>query len=265
MDKNKVIETILCICKGIGLSVETKVKTDKWKADVVVDYGKYKVAFNVAKSPRNIEESYLAMREERVCGCWLLIPSKNRFISLDKLPCFIINDNGNNIEVFLAGKREDNNAISLVDFIPSIISGKIKYADKVKIKYVDVCFYKNECWKCHQVSDVYFVYKCVTENGIEIEKEIDCFTPSIVSGIQQFIKEHPEMNLRMGEIKPRFSRTVHTAYPSFGCAYCDSLFGKFFLNDSLCELIYCTDSLPKVRIEIRDTITVDANWWYLVK
>ena len=42
----------------MGVSFHKKVKTDKWKADIVVDYQNYKVAFNVCKNPRNIEETY---------------------------------------------------------------------------------------------------------------------------------------------------------------------------------------------------------------
>lgn len=263
MDKDKVIERILGVCKDMGLSVATKVKTDKWKADVVVDYGNYKVAFNVGKNPRNIEEAYLAMREERVCGCWLTLPSKNGCsTTIGKEPCFPILDNGENTEVLLNKVWEEETTLELSDFLSSLIKGNIRRADKVKIKYVDICFYKRECWKCHRESDVYFVYKSISDDGAEMEGGIDGFNPNLIRGIRVFIKEHPEMGIALGEIKPRFSRTVQESYSSFGCAYCDSLFGDFFFRNAFANMIYYANKLPKARIEITDNIIVDGGCWY---
>lgn len=91
MEKTFVIDSILSICKSIGFPFTTKVKTDKWKADVVVDCATYKIAFNVCNLPRNVEDVYLAMRQERVCGCWMLLPSFRKIV-LSKLPCFYIQD-----------------------------------------------------------------------------------------------------------------------------------------------------------------------------
>ena len=66
MEKEDIIKNILSVCNDMGVSFHKKVKTDKWKADIVVDYQNYKVAFNVCKNPRNIEETYTTMRKERV-------------------------------------------------------------------------------------------------------------------------------------------------------------------------------------------------------
>lgn len=81
MTKEQIIETILSISRNLKLEVATKCKSEKWSADIVVNCGTYKVAFNICKSPRNVEETYKAMREERICGCWLLMPAKIAFFS----------------------------------------------------------------------------------------------------------------------------------------------------------------------------------------
>ena len=263
MEKEDIVKTILEISKEMGISAETKVKTDKWKADVVVDYKKYKVAFNICKSPRKTEETYLAMREERVCGCWLLLPSQNGYSSIyGNEPCFsLLNKNGKTV-VLLNKVWEEETTLELSDFISSLIKGNIRRANKVRIKYVDVCFYKNECWKCHEESDLYFVYKSISDDGAELEGGIDSFNPNLIKGIRTFIKNHPEKGIVLGDIKPRFSRTVQEEYPSFGCAHCDSLFGDFFIQDSCEEMIYYADKLLKARIEITDNIVVDAGCWY---
>lgn len=49
MEKEDIIRSILSVCNDMGVSVKTKVKTANWKADIVVDYQNYKVAFNVCK------------------------------------------------------------------------------------------------------------------------------------------------------------------------------------------------------------------------
>ena len=45
MEKEDIIKNILSVCNDMGVSFHKKVKTDKWKADIVVDYQNYKVAF----------------------------------------------------------------------------------------------------------------------------------------------------------------------------------------------------------------------------
>lgn len=77
MEKGIIISTILDVCKDMGLNYITKVKSATWNADVVVEHDTYKVAFNVCKCPRNVAATYKAMRKERVCGCWLLLPAVN--------------------------------------------------------------------------------------------------------------------------------------------------------------------------------------------
>lgn len=105
---------------------------------VVVDYKKYKVAFNICKSPRKTEEIYLAMREERVCGCWLLLPSQNGYSSIyGNEPCFsLLNKNGKTV-VLLNKVWEEETTLELSDFISSLIKGNIRRANKVRIKYVE--------------------------------------------------------------------------------------------------------------------------------
>lgn len=265
MEKEDIIRSILSVCNDIGDSVKTKVKTDKWKADIVVDYQNYKVAFNVCKNPRNIEETYTTMRQERVCGCWLVLPGKLNRFSPSKYPCFPIEDGSEEAQILLSEVWEEKTTLLLSDFISSLIRGRIRYAETAKIKYVDVRFYKIDCWKCGRTNDAYFVYKTISEDGIEVEGGIDCFNPSLIKGIRKFIQEHPETNIILGEIKPRYSRTVKESYTSFGCKYCDSLFGNFFINDTFMEVIYSARSLPRALIEINEDVIVNANCWYKLK
>lgn len=265
MEKREVIKTILSVCKEMNLSVETKVKKQTWKADVVVDYGKYKVAFNIGKCPIKVSETYQAMRNERVCGCWLILDSERVSYTYEKLPCFPMYEDDGEVKVVLANVWEEEKSLLLSDFVSSIIQGKIRYVDSTPIKYVDVRFYKKECWKCKRRSDVYFVYKTISEDGIEIEGGIDSLNPILVKGIQEYIRNHPERNFVLGQIKPRYSKTIDDTYMSFGCAYCDSLFGAHYQSDDFMEMIYSAKSLPSAIIELEEAISVPANIWQKIE
>lgn len=142
MEKEDIIKNILSVCNDMGVSFHKKVKTDKWKADIVVDYQNYKVAFNVCKNPRNIEETYTTMRKERVCGCWLVLSGMYNSFSLSKYPCFPVEDNSEGVQIHLSQVWEEKKTLSLSDFVSSLIQGKIRYAETMKVKYVDVRFYK---------------------------------------------------------------------------------------------------------------------------
>ena len=163
-----------------------------------------------------------------------------------------------------------NNQIELSTFLHSLIDGKIRFAKQTEINKVELCFYKNGCWKCHRKNDVYFVNRLFSQEGVMIDgqhlmmDEDITFNPAIIKGLKKYIYEHPSETFIMGEIKPRYSKTIGEAYPSFGCAQCDSIFGNFYLQENMMELMYCTDSLRKAIITLDEPIKVLAHCWYKV-
>ena len=156
MTKEQIIESILSVSRNLKLEVATKCKSEKWSADIVVNCGTYKVAFNICKSPRNVEETYKAMREERICGCWLLMPAKNSVFLPNNMPCFKLSEKSDVIQVFLNSEFDvaNSNVIALDAFIPSLIKGNIRFAQKMQVKYIEVCFVDMQCWKCHKENQV---------------------------------------------------------------------------------------------------------------
>lgn len=269
MTKEQIIESILSVSRNLKLEVATKCKSEKWNADIVVNCGTYKVAFNICKSPRNVEETYKAMREERICGCWLLMPAKNSVFLPNNMPCFKLSEKTDTIQVFLNSDLDNDNpnVIELGAFVPSLIRGNISFAQRILVKYIEVCFVDMQCWKCHKENQVYFINRLRSSNGISVPynsasmDELE-FNPLIIKSIEQYITAHPESGIKMGKIKPRFSKTVGESYPSFGCAYCDSIFGNHFVQEAMTEMKYYSNSLPKALIEIQDEISMPADCWY---
>ena len=111
-------------------------------------------------------------------------------------------------------------------------------------------------------SYLYLINKLISTEGIEIESGIDSFYPEIVNGVKQYLDVNSDLNIKMGEIKPRYSKFHHGAYMSFGCAYCDSLFGSTYIQDAYDNLVFCVKTLPKARILISRDLVVPANRWY---
>lgn len=267
MKREQIIEEILSVSKRLNLDVETEYENEGWKADVVVNCGSYKVAFNVCRSLRNVKETYEIMRKERVCGCWLLMPTYNGTLFTSELPCFKLGDTSDGIQVFLNSDFNDDgsDAMPLDTFIPSLIKGDIKFAEKMSVKFVDVCFFETNCWKCHKKFHAYFINRMHFSDGSSVPRssDLDCqieFMPMVADTVKQYVKAHPELGIRMGNIKPRFSRTRDEQYISFGCPFCDSIYGNYYYNDDVSEMIYC--SLPEYRIEIPNGALVPANRWY---
>ena len=270
MTKEQIIESILLVSRNLKLEVATKCKSEKWSADIVVNCDTYKVAFNICKSPRNVEETYKTMREERICGCWLLMPAKNSVFLPNNMPCFKLSEKSDAIQVFLNSEFDDDNSnvIALDAFIPSLIRGNIRFAQRILVKYIEVCFVDMQCWKCHKENQVYFINRLRSSDGISVPynnasmDELE-FNPLIIKSIAQYITTHPESGIKMGKIKPRFSKTVGESYPSFGCAYCDSIFGNHFVQEAMLEMRYYSNSLPKAQIEIQGEIYMPADCWYI--
>lgn len=267
MKREQIIEEILSVTKHLNLEVETDCENERWRADVVVNCGTYKVAFNVCRWLRNVRETYEIMRKERVCGCWLLMPTSNSSFMSDELPCFKLDEAFDGIQVFLNSgfDADDSDAMLLDTFIPSLIKGDIKFAEKMNVKYVDVCFFETNCWKCHKEFHAYFINRMHFSDGSSVPRssDLDCqieFMPIVADTVEQYVKAHPELGIRMGNIKPRFSRTRDEQYISFGCPFCDSLYGDFYYNEDVREMIYC--SLPEYRIGMPNGVLVPANCWY---
>ena len=73
---------------------------------------------------------------------------------------------------------------------------------------------------------------------LEEIQEFDELSPNIVNSVQQYLSDHKELNIPMGEIKERYSRTMGESYMSFGCPYCGALVGNHYLEDIRSELMY---------------------------
>lgn len=270
MEKKEIINKIIDICQKNNWTFEKNVKTDNWKADLVVSYINYKVAFTIGKRPSNIEGNYQAMRQDKVCGCWLIIPAINPPYIDHTLPCFELTEEADKIMVLLNKSMYDDNGnklyLELEYFTNELICGRIRHCNEIAVKYAHIKFVSNTCWSCGANNFIYNVESFISADGRITSPSVENITyqPYIIEGVRNFIKEHPQYDIKIGAIKERFSRTVNKTYMSFGCYQCDALFGNFFINDVLMDAYYSKGIEFDLDIS-NQGIKAPASFWYQIK
>ena len=64
------------------------------------------------------------------------------------------------------------------------------------------------------------------------------FRPEIIKKVYELLKTERGQQIKMGAIKSRYSKTVRASYLSFGCPYCDAIFGDHYYFDEICNIEY---------------------------
>lgn len=154
---------------------------------------------------------------------------------------------------------------SIID--DSVVSPMLNDEKYIDIKTVKVRFIPIECYCCGQEHYVYHVIGLFNESMPSLSTyegihnafiEVDNFDPILVSGVKQYLANHPELHYIMGEIKERFSKTMNQSYMSFGCPECDALVGDHYLQEAFWDMEYEPDDefvhiieLPKPGLKVK--------------
>jgi len=239
---------IILGCRDAGWKATPEFMEDNWIADVLAEQDDKRIAFEVQWSSQTGERT-LERQEEylksKVRGCWFFKtppkeyrePFSEEIKALKGLPMFrVIKNEAYEIVVLF-----NENEYSIRSFVCTLLQGKIKFRRNLTAKPVqtiEVTFYKHSCWKCGKLQDLYFLpgtveSKCGHDlylsntmwDGGDLAKD-----PEIVEEVKNLVDPKSNKPYQIGEVKPRFSRTVEKVYPSFGCYYCDAIFGDFFLS-----------------------------------
>ncbi len=217
---------------------------DDWIADVYATNGKREIAFEVQWSRQTASETH--RRQERykdsgVMTCWFMrkIPKElTGWYGGEKpgreLPIFeIFEDNDGELKVKIGVHN-----LALFDFTNALFKGHVKYCHRYSTmikQLVEIRFYEKKCWLCDQVQHGYHLtHGLVTKCGEELHVDEGLWEnhigkhPAVIKAVRDFQNTEEGKHLIIGDIKPRFSRTERMEYLSFGCHYCDALFGDFF-------------------------------------
>ena len=262
---------IVRACKDMGYDVKTEVSGIDWRTDVLATkQGKsklIKLAFEVQWSLQSLEETQ--KRQEKyirdgIRCCWLFknlpinkprkdIPMFNLKLDKYETPIVIINEKIN---------------FKLYDFITELTSSNFKFCQLYRYKKqqkIKIRFFPIYCWKCNKR---HYIYHVKNQSYLSIcnqkNFEPSQFYPEIIKKAYECLKTETAQakNMTMGQIKSRYSRTVGEKYTSFGCPFCDAIFGEHFYFEEICNVEYgyveSIDFETTVNITLED---IDGSHW----
>ena len=270
--KKEFMTAFLEICEGEGWDYKKYYKTDSWKTDILITIGGHRIAFSAFNSVRNAAKLLPLIEQDGVKSYGLILSPKTDEIL--NFGCFSLHRNENVLEASVAKTK-----LPFDTFVKKAVEDKIVHLTKAKITDVDVIFEQIKCCRCNEPHFIFYTRYLVDENGTRYdENDSDWeysddgnfnvpnlqFGDEILELVKQYIAEHPEKNIVMGEIKERYSNTRKESYMSFGCPNCDTIFGDFYLKDLTYNLINVTDEDRMNRIKLKTPFEIQVNDWIIV-
>lgn len=240
-----------------------------WIADVMATNGKRQIIFEVQWSRQSAEEIRLRHERYRTAGmkcCWLMKQVPKELCKLKKVP-----KPDTNLPIFKIGQGEsgdiyvelEQGKMSVYEFVNHLYHGHLKYCDVhsvQRLQTVEILFYEMECWNCKKEQHSYHVTPFLKSNcGMQMYWADEPWSnvvldrqPAVLQFVREFLRSPRGSHLVIGTVKERWSSTVERSYVSFGCAYCDAIFGDFHRTNDACEGDY-QDNAIRVTTEIELT------------
>lgn len=244
----KAKNEILLACRDSGWFASSEVARGEWIADVLAENGDSKIAFEVQWSPQTFErtkERQDHYKKSGVRGCWFFKnpPREARdwnknVIALKELPLFqLIECPSSDLYI-----EFDNTCIPLRDFVKLLLSKQLKFCrgyTSSEVQSIEIVFWETSCWRCGTNQHVFhatgafgnLISRCNNEMRHSYSKLE--FHSSILKEVYKILKSEEGKDLKLGQIKKRYSKTVKSSYLSFGCYECDALFGAHFMREEI--------------------------------
>ncbi len=186
------------------------------------------------------------------------------------MPVFYVEDK---IDSPLFVNLGDRRKIELQEFLENFISNNIQFkpmAITKSVQTVNLVFYEMNCWKCGELNHLFYVEtpfysacnaKIKPEEALWESNSIE-YRPEIIELAEKFIESKKDLNLKLGQIKERYSNTVGKSYMSFGCHKCDSIFGDFFVMEAKLDIMYEPKELThQGEIELKESFELNIPHW----
>lgn len=276
---------IIEACRENGWKAIPEFSENNWRADVLAIQGQKRIAFEVQWSRQSYEET--RYRQERykdsnVRGCWFFRIAPKEMLDYDKslvadkdIPAFKIFKDENSDIIAHVGQQQ----MPLKILVASLLNRKLKFCNHSRLKpkqEVSIILFQTQCWKCHKTQYCYTVYpKFSTVCGQDFNMMDSSWSddtidknPRVYEAVQRFLESYQDKSIKIGQLKQRFSKTVHHSYLSHGCYYCDAIFGDFYMTDSKLDIYNDLNSQYRLENYIRftteitfDTMTEEKPHW----
>jgi|JI9StandDraft_1071089.scaffolds.fasta_scaffold61099_2 hypothetical protein len=271
---DRIQQEIVSACRHLGFKATQEFSGQDWRADVYVPNNRKPIAFEIQLSPQSLRKTLERQSKyirDGITGCWFF---ENPVSKLNEerpdLPLFYVEDAmDSNLKVNLGNRRK----IDLHTFLQNFISNSIQFKPLAITKsrqLVDLVFYKMECWKCHELNHLFYVespfysacYAKIQPEEALWESNSMEFRPEIIELAQNCVDSRKDLDLKLGQIKPRYSKTVEDSYTSFGCYKCDSIFGDWYVMEAKMEMRYEPHELTyQGEIELKERIELPIRHW----
>ena len=267
MERNVLIRQILQVCRDQRWEALIDVSGHQWHADVMVNYANYHVAFNVNRRFTHVNQTYHAMRKQRVCGCWLAIDE------LQQMPCygyecqplFQLNEVFHNVSVQVNAAME----LPLAGFVTALVKGRIRRLQQLTPRFIDVYVVKTGCAWCLNDFSIFYLRRIHTKEGVTLvcRKDFDedfSFNPFVYRSVLEFAEEHRQLG-HMADLRRRHNATSSSDLFSFGCPHCKNIMGNLFLGEVVRDTIHEVDNGGVHRINVENSgLTLPFQQWGVI-
>jgi hypothetical protein len=271
--KLKIIET----CKDLNLKTVPEYRGKDWRADVYASNNSVRFAFEIQISPQSLAKTLARQAKynrDGIIGCWLFEkPLAKLADERPDLPLFYVTQKtDSSFSVSLSGRKE----LPIHEFLETFLTGKIKFCNVARtkpIQHVKLVFFEMECWKCKAMNHIYYVEAALYSACNAIIQPMETMwgsdhiehRPEIIKLARNFINTEKGRQLKLGEIKSRFSRTVQDSYASFGCYKCDSIFGDWYVSDAQLEAMNGYGQVATLESDVKFDSDIELpipHWCY---
>jgi hypothetical protein len=228
---------VIKACEANGWKAIPEYSETSWRADVLAIKDNMRIAFEIQWSNQTKEKTEFRQENYTKSGvrcCWFFktVPTQFRNGSsedkaFEEIPFFKIEKGDiSNIEVVFSEKR-----FSLRSFVEKLLTRKFKFCKNYSGINQDLIVYVFDyiCWNCGKAQKQYYCSRSITskcEKQVMVYKGIDKH-PNVVKEVLRIANEN---ELRIGEVKNRFSKSNTNQYFTHGCYSCDAIFGNEHLQ-----------------------------------
>jgi hypothetical protein len=76
------------------------------------------------------------------------------------------------------------------------------------------------------------------------------------------VDSQKDLNIKLGQIKKRYSKTVDDSYTSFGCYKCDSIFGDWYVMEAKLDIMYEPKQMTiQGEIDLKESVDLPIPHW----
>ena len=212
---------------------------EEWVADVLAQRGRARVAIEIQWSPQTeaeLRERQTRYARDHIRGLWLI--RSPTFPACPEVPavCVCESSGGEYDALIPAGnwgvRRAKNDAdwayrVAAESLLDAAFAGRLRWG----VRQGELLAYRilaatAACWRCKEETCI-ITELDVNVSGTLVDLSISDFEmqPEL---LQHLVPDTVRREHRIGELKPRFSKTERASYLSNGCFACGALQGRFF-------------------------------------